>query len=85
MTVILNGSLAFLFLLVTLFGISDMDSALSTPTGYPLIEIFRQITRSDTAATLMEGAVITISIAAEFGTLASVLVTHLRMLHHGQY
>ncbi len=71
-TVIINGIMAFLFLLVTLFSISNIDDALSTPTGYPIIEIFRQVTKSTTAATLMETAVVVIGVAAEFGTLASV-------------
>lgn len=53
-TVNLNGSLAFCFLLVTLFSISNLDDALATTTDYPLIEIFRQVIGSTTSATLME-------------------------------
>ena len=71
-TVILNGSLAFCFLLVILFSITNLGDALATPTGYPLIEIFRQVTGSRTSATLMETAVIVIGFAGEFGILASV-------------
>lgn len=71
-TVILNGILGFLFLLVTLFSISDVAAALSTPTGYPIIEIFRQVSGSKSSATLMETALLLISFAAEFAILASV-------------
>lgn len=52
--------------------ISDLDAVLGTDTGFPIIEIFRQVTKSNTGATLMEAAVTTIGMAAMFGTLASV-------------
>ncbi|KAF1992509.1 amino acid transporter [Aulographum hederae CBS 113979] len=71
-TVLLNGTLAWVFLIVTLFGISDISAVLATPTGFPIIEVFAQITKSATSATVMEAALVSIGIAAMFGTLASV-------------
>ncbi|KAF2817414.1 amino acid transporter [Mytilinidion resinicola] len=71
-TVLINASLAWLSLLLFLFAIKDINLAISTPTGYAILEIFRQLTNSTTSATLMMCAMLTISIAAMFGTLASV-------------
>jgi len=71
-TVLLNGTLAWLFLLATLFSISNLDDVVGTPTGYPIIEVFRQVTNSNAAATVMECALLSIGIFAMFGTLASV-------------
>ncbi|KAJ9643988.1 hypothetical protein H2199_003854 [Coniosporium tulheliwenetii] len=71
-TVVLNGTLAWLFVLVSLYSISSIDDALGTPTGFPIIEILRQATGSAAAATLMETAMLAVGIAALMGTLASV-------------
>jgi amino acid transporter len=68
----MNGTLAWIFLVLSLFAIKDIDLAINTPTGYAILEIFRQLTNSTTSATLMMSAMVTISIAAMFGTLASV-------------
>ncbi|KAF2796058.1 amino acid transporter [Melanomma pulvis-pyrius CBS 109.77] len=71
-TVIVNGALAWIFVLLCLFSISDISAVLSTPTGYPLIEIMQQATQSRTGATAVYSLILTITMAAMFGTLASV-------------
>lgn len=71
-SIVINGIMAFGFLLVILFCIGDVENALATPTGFPIIEVFYQATGSKTAATLMETCIIIIGIAASFGTMASV-------------
>jgi Amino acid permease len=72
LTIVINGVMAFGFLLVILFCIGDVEKALNTPTGFPIIEIFYQATGSKTAATLMETCIIIIAFAASFGNMASV-------------
>lgn len=69
---LINGTLAFLFLLTSLFSISSISDVLGTPTGYPLIEIVYQATRSQAATTALYAFILAITMAAMFGTLASV-------------
>ncbi|KAF2190091.1 amino acid transporter [Zopfia rhizophila CBS 207.26] len=71
-TVLVNGSLAWIFLLLCLFSISDITAVLETPTGYPIIEILRQVTRTYAGATAIMSFILSITMAAMFGTLASV-------------
>lgn len=70
-TILINGSLAFGILLAILFKIGDVESALNTPTGYPIIEIFYQATGSTRAATAMMSALIVIGFTSAFGCLAA--------------
>jgi choline transport protein len=67
-TVILNGTLGLLFLLVMLFTLGDISTAISTPTGYPMIAIFYNATGSLAAATAMT------SIFAAVATFATIAV-----------
>jgi choline transport protein len=71
-TVLINGSMAWIFMLLCLFSISDVEAVLGTPTGYPYIEIMNQATRSRAGATAIIALTLTITLAATFGTLASV-------------
>jgi len=71
-TVLINGSMAWVFMLLCLFSISDVPAVLGTPTGYPLIEIMQQATRSRKGATAILAFTLSITFAAMFGTLASV-------------
>lgn len=59
-------------MLLCLFSISDVPAVLDTPTGFPLIEIMQQATRSRTGATAIYALILAITFAAMFGTLASV-------------
>jgi choline transport protein len=72
LTIIINGAMAFGFLLTILFCIGNVDNALGTPTGFPIIEIFYQATGSKTSATIMETCILVIGFAASFGIIASV-------------
>ena len=71
-TIIINGAMAFGFLLVLLFTVGNVDNALNTPTGYPIIEIFYQATGSTKAATAMMCTILVVAFASTFGILASV-------------
>lgn len=72
LTVLINGILAFGFLIALLFSVGDIEAALSSPTGYPIIQIFYQATGSVKGATLMMSAIIVIAFCSAFGILASV-------------
>jgi choline transport protein len=71
-TIVINGGLAFGFVLVLLFCIGNVENALNSPTGYPIIEIFFQATGSIKAATAMQSAITFIGIASSIGVVASV-------------
>jgi choline transport protein len=64
--------MAWIFMLLCLFSISDIPAVLGTSTGYPLIEIMRQATGSREGATAIYAFILAITFASMFGTLASV-------------
>jgi len=71
-TIAINGGLAFVFVLVLLFCIGDIEKAMNTPTGYPIIQIFYQATGSVKAATAMMSSITIIGMASSTGVVASV-------------
>lgn len=71
LTVLINGILAFGFMIALLFSIGDIDKALNTPTGFPLIYIFHEATGSNAATTVMMSAIIIIAFFSTVGILAS--------------
>lgn len=71
-TIVINGTMAFAFLLTILFCIGNVENALNSPTGYPIIEIFQQATGSTKAAAAMESGIVIIAFCSTFATLASV-------------
>ncbi|KAF2734499.1 amino acid transporter [Polyplosphaeria fusca] len=71
-TVFVNGFFAWVFLLLCLFSISDVAAVLETPTGYPIIEIMRQVTKTIPGSTAIMSFLLSITMSAMFGTLASV-------------
>jgi choline transport protein len=71
-TIVINGAMALGFMLTILFCIGNVEDALNTPTGFPIIQVFYQATGSKAAATVMEICVIIIGFAASFANLASV-------------
>ncbi|KAM0294482.1 hypothetical protein ACHAPM_011129 [Fusarium culmorum] len=56
-SILVNWPLGFAFLLVVLFFMGDVTSALNTPTGFPIIQICYNMTGSVTAATCMVSAI----------------------------
>lgn len=71
-TVIFNGTMAWIFALLCLSSISDIDAVLNTSTGYPLIEIMQQATKTRYGATAIYSVIIAITFPTTFGSLASV-------------
>jgi hypothetical protein len=52
-SVVLNGILGFGILVATLFSMGEIEAALSSPTGYPYMEIFHFATNSNGVASAM--------------------------------
>lgn len=52
-SVVINGFLGLGMLIGVLFCLGNLDNALTTPTGFPFIEIFRQATNSTSGGTVM--------------------------------
>jgi choline transport protein len=71
-TIAINGGLAFTFVLVLLFCIGDIQAAINSPTGYPIIQIFYQATGSVRASTAMMASITSIGMASSIGVVASV-------------
>lgn len=74
-TVILNGALGLAILIAVLFCVGDIEAALASPTGFPIMTIFEQGVRSVKGAQTMS-AILTISILC--GTI-SILASASRM------
>lgn len=70
-SMILNGALGFAILLVTMFGLGDINIALNSPTKYPFIEIFTQATGSSGGGTGMTVVIVTMVFAATIGFTAT--------------
>ena len=70
-SIVLNGMMGFGIALALLFCIGDIDAALTTPTGFPFIEIFDQAVQSRTGAAIMTSIIITLSLCATVGIVAS--------------
>lgn len=70
-TILLNGALGFALLIALLFCLGDINDALTSPTGFPFIEIFRQATNSNSAATGMTCIIVIIMFAAAIGIMAT--------------
>jgi len=49
-SILINGAMGFGILIAVLFGMGDLDAALSSYTGFPIISIFFHITRGNAAA-----------------------------------
>ncbi|KAF2140425.1 uncharacterized protein K452DRAFT_55698 [Aplosporella prunicola CBS 121167] len=70
-SVIINGALGFGMLLALLFSIGDVDAALNTPTGYPMIEIFQQGVKSNAGASVMASIAVVLALASTTGFIAT--------------
>ncbi|KAK5166550.1 uncharacterized protein LTR77_008093 [Saxophila tyrrhenica] len=72
LSVLINGVMTFATVIVLLFCIGDPVAALTSPTGYPVIEILREATQSKGAATALMLMLSWNGIVALFSSLASI-------------
>ena len=70
-TAILNAILGFVMIITYCFCITDLDTALNSPTGYPFIEVFYQATGSKAGATAMVCIPLVLLVAACVSILAT--------------
>lgn len=70
-TMFINGAMGLAMYLVILFCIGDIDKVINTETKVPFIELFRNSTQSNTAATVLTSLLITTYIVANFNFMAS--------------
>jgi amino acid transporter len=70
-TVLLNGGLGFGMLIAILFSIGSKDEALSTKTGYPVIEIVFNAVEDKLATSAIIGILIAMFVFATVGIMAS--------------
>jgi choline transport protein len=73
-TILINGTLGMVFLIMLLFIIQDMEAAVTSPTEYPSIEIFYQANGSKAGATCLTFVII-MSVLTAAGLLTSALRT----------
>ncbi|KAJ5281291.1 hypothetical protein N7478_006663 [Penicillium angulare] len=71
-TIAINGLMAFVFLLVILFCLGNMNEALNPQYIYPTIGIFKQTTQSVGAATAMQTGIVIIGMVSNTAVVASV-------------
>jgi amino acid transporter len=72
LSIVINGLMAFGILLALLFSIGNIEGALNTKTGFPIIAISKQATNSNAGASALESAIIIIAIASSLALLTSV-------------
>lgn len=68
---VINGVLAFAFLIGLLFGVPDIKGALNSSTKSPIVEIMYQTFQSKTAATAVVGLFIAVYFCVVMGMVAS--------------
>lgn len=74
-SLILNGAMGFAFLLATLYCMGDISTAVSTTTGFPIIQIFYTITGSLAGASAMTTAIIVMATLATIPLVTSAART----------
>lgn len=67
----INGTMGFAFLVALLFCMGDLGTTLDSPTGFPVIEIFRTNTNSRAASAAMTSFLILTAWLATIALLAS--------------
>lgn len=70
-SLIINGILGFAFLLALLFCMGDVQTALESSTGYPIIQIFYSVTGSPAASSAMTSTLVLMAGMATIPLLAS--------------
>src|SRR5436190_6320277 len=70
--VALNAVMSLAFLITLLFCIGDVDAALSTRTGFPIIQVFYQTTQSKAGATALVSLILVSNTVSMFGFFTSV-------------
>jgi len=70
-SVIVNGIIGFGYCLMLLFSLGDLDSLLTSATGFPFMQLFLNVTKSPTGATIMTLIISLIATATNSAGLTS--------------
>jgi amino acid transporter len=70
-SVSVNGLMGLIYAIVLLFSTGPLESLLQTPTGFPFMQIFLDVTKSRAGATVMSVVIISIAIAASVAGVTS--------------
>ena len=70
-SVVVNGIIGFVYCVVLLFSLGDLDTVLASPTGFPFIQVFLDTTNSSVGTTIMTLIISLIAVAANAAGLTS--------------
>lgn len=70
-SVVANGIIGFVYCLILLFSLGDLTSLLETPTGFPFMQLYYNVTNSAAGATVMSLIICLIATAANAAGLTS--------------
>lgn len=70
-SVSINGVMGLIFAVILLFSTGPLDSLLQTPTGFPFMQIFLDVTKSRAGASVMSLIITIIAIAAAVAGVTS--------------
>lgn len=70
-TLLFNGALGFVMLVTLCFSVGNLEDVLSTPTGFPFIQVFYNATLSKGAATVMTCVLVIMSAFCAVTNLAT--------------
>jgi amino acid transporter len=70
-SVCVNGAMGLAMIIAMLYGATDIDLAIHSPTGYPYMEIFYQATGSKAGVAAMASLIIVMTLSAIVGVIAA--------------
>lgn len=70
-SILLNGFLGLIYAIILLFSLGDLANLLASETGFPFIQLFYNVTKSNGGATVMSLIVSFIAVAANSAGLTS--------------
>lgn len=70
-SVVVNDILGFAYCLILLFSLRDLNTLLSSPTGFPFMQLFENTTKSVAGGTILSLVVSLVAVAANAAVLTS--------------
>ena len=72
LSIVINGGMALAFMIAILFTLGDPETALATPTGYPIIQVLYGATKSKAGTTVIMACLLWNGLISLFSSLASI-------------
>ncbi|KAJ9637966.1 hypothetical protein H2204_004556 [Knufia peltigerae] len=70
-SVVANGILGFIYCIILLYSLGDLNDLLKSPTGFPFMQLFLNVTKSKAGATILVLIISLIAVAANAAGLTS--------------